>query len=132
MASSNQLRARVPDEQMEHMQDYAQEQDIRETDAERAIFEEGLIRLGYLEDHDTQAEERDASEMLLEGARLSGVLLGLVGFALVGFSVFNAQVFGYVGFGTLLAGFAAIAGAEFAPWVQGRITEQEHESGEPA
>lgn len=132
MASSNQLRARVPPDQIKHMEDLAKERGIAETDAERAIFEEGLIRLGYLEDDEVESDETDASEMMLEGARLTGVLLGLVGFALVGFSVFTAQVFGYVGFGTLLAGFAAIASAEFAPWVQGRLNGKKHESGEPA
>lgn len=116
MASSNQLRARVPPDHIEKIEDVSEDRDIGETEAERAVVRAGLIRLGYLDENDTVPESE-----YLRRVRMSGMSLGLTGLIAIGYGLFGISTFRYIGFGVLLCGFALIAGAEFAPVVDEKI-----------
>ena len=116
MASSNQLRARVPHQHIESIEDLADKRGIKETDAERAVVRAGLKQFGYV-------EEQNSEEGYLHRVRKSGMTLGTVGLITIGYGLFGAPSFRYIGFGLILSGFALIAGAEFAPAISDKLTE---------
>jgi len=124
MASDNRLRARVSESKLQRIQTLAEDREIKETDAERAVVRAGLQRLGYLD------EPVDPQERFLSIARKSGNLLGLVGLIVIGYGLFGSFAFRLLGFGLLLVGFGTIAGAEFGPAVQARVFDDA--GGEPA
>lgn len=119
MATDNQLRARVPDTHVEQIRTIAGDRQIAETEAERVVVREGLASLGYIE------KPTDAGEMLLHYARKIGSLLGLVGLILIGYGIFGVPMARFVGFGLVLSGVAAMAGAEFAPVIKEKVVASE-------
>ena len=122
MRGQNQLRARVYDETLEALEEVEQNHDQSRTDTERLVMRAGLQNLGYLE------EDRDRAEAFLELFRKVGVTLGGAGMAATSFGIFGYSVMQFIGYGLVLAGFAAIAGAEFAPAIDSRIESLRGES----
>jgi len=118
MASDNQLRARVPDRQIESIRDLSKEREITETDAERVVVREGLASLGYLE------EPTDPAGLLVDYANKSGMTLGLAGLILIGWGLLGAPLFRFLGFGLVLLGFALIGGAEYGVQIGDRLRDE--------
>jgi hypothetical protein len=122
MSRGNRLSATVREQHREKINNIAEERGIDDVEAERAVMRAGLIRLGYLNDNS------DRGEKFLRLTRKVGVTLGGAGLAATTFGLFGWTVMQAIGFGLVLSGFAAIAGAEFAPAIDSRIQSVRGES----
>lgn len=108
MSSGNRLSATVPERHREEINNLGDERGLDDADAERAVVEAGLEQLGYL-------DADNPGDSYLSRVRKTGATLGAAGITLIAWGIFATQIFLYIGFGLVLAGFALIAGAEFAP-----------------
>lgn len=102
MATDNRLRATVDPAQDEHLSSLEDERDLKRTEAERLVVEEGLESLGYVE-RPTQAHE-----LLLWYVRRIGLILGFAGLILLGYGIFGPRTYSFMGFGITLSGFLLV------------------------
>jgi len=115
MSAGNRLSATVPEEHREKINKIGDDLDLEDADAERAVIRAGLVKLGYIDG------EKDRARQFLALVRKVGVTLGGAGLAASTLGLFGWSVMQAIGFGLVLAGFAAIAGAEFAPKVDSQL-----------
>lgn len=115
MSRGNRLSATVSKKHREKINKIAEDRDLDDADAERAVMRAGLVRLGYIDG------EKDTARQFLALVRKVGVTLGGAGLAASTLGLFGWSVMQAIGFGLVLAGFAAIAGAEFAPKVDAQL-----------
>jgi len=117
MGSKNQLRARLRGPTLEAFEDLKDDREGSRTDTERVVVRAGLQHLGYLD------EQQHEADMWLEDIRKVGVAVGAIGMTIIGYGLFGSVGFRYLGFAVVLAGFALIVGAEFAPSISGFLNQ---------
>lgn len=99
MSGKTRLTATVPEEHGDWLDKAEEDRFDSRTHAERKAVEEGLRRLGYLDEPDQPHEQ------LLWVVNRVGLGLGFIGLIAVGIGVFGPRVSSVVGFGLTLGGF---------------------------